>query len=123
MRILLVLLLCAGCATNHDYPRRPNPQEIANAEGVYSLSDGYRAHIFGLDEQLYVRIGAGSQKKLLIVAPDRFVSTRGDVTIQFEPEREDEDAERIVVEYERPRGGHPPRMFSTGMRPGRGFVD
>jgi hypothetical protein len=126
MRVLLcvfVLLLgCAGCASG-DYPRRPTAQEIANAEGLYGLEDGYRAHLFGLDDRLYVRIGAGPQKELQLVAPDHFVSSRGDVSIQFQPEREGDDAERVVVEYARAPGGHPPVLFSTGPRPGRGFVD
>lgn len=119
---LAVLLGCAACATS-DYPRRPTAQEIANAEGLYGLSDGYRAHLFGLDDTLYVRIGAGPEKRLLLVGPDHFASPDGDVSIQFQPEQEDDDAEQVVMEYYRPPGGHPPRIFSTGPRPGRGFVD
>jgi hypothetical protein len=127
MRVLFVvpalLLGCAGCATSDTYPRRPTAQEMANVEGLYGLSDGYRAHIFDLDSRLYVRIGAGPEKMLQAVAPDRFASPNGDVSIQFQPEREEDDAERVVVEYYRAPGGHPPRIFSTGPRPGRGFVD
>jgi hypothetical protein len=130
MRVLLrvflaafaLLLGCAGCASS-DYPRRPTAQEIVDAEGLYGLDDGYRAHIFGLDSQLYVRIGAGPQKELQIVGPDRFESLGGDVSIQFQPERDEDDAERVVVEYHRAPGGHPPVLFSTGPRPGRSFVD
>jgi hypothetical protein len=126
MRILLsivVLLLgIAGCASN-TYPRKPTAQEMANAEGLYGLQDGYRAHIFELDSRLYVRIGAGQQKELHLAGPEHFVSNSGDVAIRFQPEREEDDAERIVVEYARPPGGHPPVLFSTGPRPGRGFVD
>jgi hypothetical protein len=127
MRILFVVLAlllgCAGCATSDDYPRRPSAQEMANLEGLYTLSDGYRAHVVNLDERLYVTIGAGSPKMLETVAPDRFASPNGDVTIQLQPERDGDDAERIVVEYYRKPGGHPPRIFSTGPLPGRGFVD
>jgi hypothetical protein len=127
MRVLFVvaalLLGCAGCATSDAYPRRPTAQEMANVEGLYGLSDGYRAHIFDLDSRLYVRIGAGPEKMLQAVGPDRFASPNGDVSIQFQPERDDDDAERVVVEYYRAPGGHPPRIFSTGPRPGRGFVD
>lgn len=119
---LAVLPGVAGCASS-DFPRRPTAQEIANAEGLYGLSDGYRAHLFGLDDTLYVRIGAGQEKRLLLVGPDHFASPDGAVSIQFQPEKEDDDAERVVVEYYRPPGGHPPRIFSTGPRPGRGFVD
>jgi hypothetical protein len=117
-----LLLGGAGCATS-ELPRRPSAQEIANVEGLYGLSDGYRAHLFGLDGNLYVRIGAGSEKKLLLVGPDRFASPDGEVSIEFRPERDGDDAERVVVEYYRAPGGHPPRMFSTGPRPGRGFLD
>ena len=126
MRILLsivVLLLgCAGCASN-TYPRKPTAQEMANAEGLYGLQDGYRAHIFELDSRLYVRIGAGQQKELHLAGPEHFVSNSGDLAIQFQPEREEDDAEQVVVEYATPPGGHPPVLFSTGPRPGRGFVD
>ena len=127
MRVLFVVLAlqlgCAGCATPDDYPRRPTAQEIAGVEGLYGLSDGYRAHVFGLDSRLYVRIGAGPEKMLQLVAPDQFASPEGDVQIQFQPERAEDDAERVMVEYYRNPGGHPPRIFSTGPRPGRGFVD
>ncbi|MFC5547816.1 hypothetical protein [Massilia aerilata] len=126
MRVLLclfVLLLgCAGCASNI-YPRKPTSQEMANAEGLYGLQDGYRAHIFELDSRLYVRIGAHQQKELQLAGPEHFVSKAGDVSIQFQPEREEDDAERVVVEYARAPGGHPPVLFSTGPRPGRSFVD
>lgn len=127
MRVLLclfVLLLgCAGC-TSTVYPRKPTAQEMAVAEGLYRLQDGYRAHIFELDSRLYVRIGAGQQKELQLAGPEHFVSKAGDVSIRFQPEREEEDdAERVVVEYARAPGGHPPVLFSTGPRPGRSLVD
>jgi hypothetical protein len=121
---IAVLLGSTGCAmATADYPRRPTAQEIANAEGLYVLEDGYRAHVFGLDDMLYVRIGAGPQKKLLLVGPDRYSSPGGEVSIEFQPAREDDDAERVMVGYVRKPGGHPPRIFSTGPRPGRGFLD
>jgi hypothetical protein len=127
MRALFVvpalLLGCTGCATSDAYPRHPTAQEIANVEGIYGLSDGYRAHIYGLDDRLYVRIGAGSEKTLRIVGPGRFASPNGDVSIQFQPPYAGYDADRVLVAYYRQPGGHPPRIFSTGPRPGRGFVD
>lgn len=133
MRVLLsflslaaVLMGSAGCATaaaTADYPRRPTAQEIADAEGLYVLEDGYRAHVFGLDDKLYVRIGAGPQKKLMLVGPGRYASPGGDVSIEFQSGREEDEAERVVVGYYRNPGGHPPRIFSTGPLPGRGFLD
>ena len=125
MRALFVvptlLLGCAGCATSDTYPRRPTAQEIASVEGLYALSDGYRAHVFDLDSRLYVRIGAGSQKMLEAVGPDQFASPDGDVSIRFQRARAGDDPERVVVAYYRAPGGHPPRMFSTGPRPGAAF--
>jgi hypothetical protein len=127
MRLLVavpaLLLACAGCATSTDYPRRPTAQEIADVEGVYGLSDGFRAHLFGEDSQLYVRIGAGPQKQLTAMGPGHFASTNDDVSIQFLSERAEDGAERIMVEYVRRPGARAPLIFSTGPRPGRGFVD
>jgi hypothetical protein len=133
MRVLLsflslaaVLMGSAGCATaaaTADYPRRPTAQEIADTEGLYVLEDGYRAHVFGLDDKLYVRIGAGPQKKLMLVGPGRYASPGGDVSIECQPGREEDEPERVVVGYYRNPGGHPPRIFSTGPLPGRGFLD
>jgi hypothetical protein len=117
-----LLLGLTACATR-DYPRRPNVEEIGHAEGVYSLRDGYRAHVFGLDTRLYVRIGAGSQTELRMVGPDSFASPDGEVAIQFQPGWRDNDFKRVMVKYERAPGGHPPRMFLSGLLPGRGFLD
>jgi hypothetical protein len=126
MRIYLLgvalLLGLTGCATR-DYPRRPNVEEIGHAEGLYGLRDGYRAHVFGMDARLYVRIGAGSETELQMVGPDSFASPDGEVAIQFQPGWRDKDFKRVTVKYERAPGGHPPRMFSTGMLPGRGVLD
>jgi hypothetical protein len=119
---LALLLGLSGCASR-DYPRRPNVEEIGHAEGLYGLRDGYRAHVFGLDTKLYVRIGAGPQTELRMVGPDSFASPHGGVAIQFQPGWRDDDFKRVTVRYERAPGGHPPRMFSTGPRPGRGFLD
>jgi hypothetical protein len=130
MRVLClvpVLLACAGCAadapTADAYPRRPTAQEIVDVEGLYALSDGYRAHIFGLDSQLYVRIGAGPQKQLMLVGPEHLASPSGDVSIRFEPERAGDNVKRVAVAYYRNPGARPPLIFSTGPRPGRGFLD
>jgi hypothetical protein len=127
MRALLVvpalLLGCVGCATPDAYPRHPTAQEIATVEGVYGLSDGFRAHLYGLDDRLYVRIGAGSEKMLRAVGPGRYASRNGDVSIQFQPPDAGYDADRVEVAYYRKPGARPPIMFSTGLRPGRGFLD
>jgi hypothetical protein len=123
LRLVPVLLACAGCATSDAYPRRPTAQEIASVEGLYSLSDGFRAHLYDLDSRLYVRIGAGPEKALMAVGPDRFASPSGDVSFQFEPERAGDDVRRVAVAYYRKANARPPIMFSTGPRPGRGFLD
>jgi hypothetical protein len=118
---LVLSLGCTGCATG-DYPRRPNAEEIGHAEGVYGLRDGYRAHVFGLDTKLYVRIGAGPQTELQMVGPDSFASPDGGV-FRFQPGWRDNDFKRVSVNYARAPGGHPPRMFSAGLMPGRGVLD
>jgi hypothetical protein len=117
-----MVLACAGCATSHDYPRRPNAQEMGDIEGVYGLSDGFRAHIYQMGTDLYVRIGAGNEKRLMMIGPNRFRSDRGDVTIHFQPQPDDV-ADRVTVAYYRRPDARPPIMFSSGLRPGRGFLD
>jgi hypothetical protein len=118
----LSVLACAGCATSDGYPRRPNAQEIADIEGVYGLSDGFRAHIYGMDNDLYIRIGAGNEKRLMTVAQNRYSTDRGDVSVEFQPQPGNL-ADRVAVAYYRKPGARPPIMFSTGLRPGRGFLD
>lgn len=120
--VITLLLGLTGCATR-DYPRRPNVEEIGHAEGGYGLRDGYRAHVFGLDTRLYVRIGAATERELQMVGPDSFATPDGDIAIQFQPGWRDNEFKRVTVQYERAPGGHPPRMFSGGLLPGRGFLD
>ncbi len=129
MRVLFPVLVLApalllGCATNTSaYPRRPTAQEMAKVEGLYALSDGYRAHIVDLDGWLYVRIGAGPDKQLMVVGPDHLASPSGDVSIRFQPERAGDNVKRVTVAYYRKPDARPPLIFSTGPRPGRGFLD
>jgi hypothetical protein len=114
-----LLLSSAGCATSDTV--RPNAQEIADLEGVYSLSDGHQAQLFGLDDRLYVRIDARPQKELLVAGPNRFASRHGDVAVVVPTDRGEDD--RILVEYVRYPGQHAPRRFASGPIPGRGYVD
>jgi hypothetical protein len=129
MRVLFCLCrrpaagLC-GLRQSDTYPRRPTAQEMANAEGLYGLSDGYRAHIFELDSRLYVRIGAGPEKMLQAVGPDRF-RHRIPATYRSSssPSARRTTPSGSWSSTTAPPGGHPPALFSTGPRPGRGFVD
>ena len=126
MRVLLLaaamLLGSMGCTTS-DIGRRPTAQEIDTLEGIYGLSDGFRAHLYGLDSRLYVRIGAGPEKELRMLGPNRLGSTGGEVTIQLQPGWLDDDVEHIAVAYYRKPDAHPPLRFASGIRPGRGFLD
>jgi hypothetical protein len=96
-----LLLSSAGCATS-DSAERPTAQQIADLEGFYSLSDGHRAHLFGMDERLYVRIDGRPQKELFMAGPNRFISRTADVAILVPADRGHDD--RIVVEYVRYSG-------------------
>ena len=120
--VITLLLGPTGCATR-DYPRRPNVEEIGHAEGLYGLRDGYRAHVFGMDARLYIRIGAGAERELQMVGPDSFATPDDEVAVQFAPGWRDKDDKQVAVKYERAPGGHPPRQFSFGLLPGRGVLD
>jgi len=113
-----LLLGSAGCATSDTRPR-PTAQQIADLEGVYALSDGHQAWLFNMDARLYVRIDGRHQRELRVAGPNRFASSDGDVVILVPAERGDED--RILVEYVRYPGQHPPLRFAS--RPGRGYYD
>jgi hypothetical protein len=115
-----LLLNGAGCATSDIRPR-PTAQQIAELEGVYALSDGHQAHLFNMDDRLYVRIDARAQKELRVAGPNRFASRSGDVVIQVPADRGDDD--RILVEYVRYPGGHAPSRFASGLFPGRRYAN
>jgi len=114
-----LLLSSAGCATSDPRPR-PSAQQIAELEGFYALSDGHRAHLFNMDDRLYVRIDGRHQKELRVVGPNRFASRDGDVAVLVPSDRGDDD--RIVVEYLRYPGRVPVRN-AFGPRWGRGYAD
>jgi hypothetical protein len=113
-----LLLGSAGCASSDTRPR-PSAQQIADLEGVYALSDGHQAYLFNMDERLYVRIDGRHQRELRVAGPNRFASSTADVVIQVPADRGDDD--RILVEYVRYPGQHPPLRFAS--RPGRGYYD
>ena len=114
----VLLLASAGCATSDTRPR-PSAQQIADLEGIYALSDGHQAYLFNMDERLYVRIDGRYQNELRVAGPNRFASSGGDVVIQVPADRGEDD--RILVEYVRHPGQHPPLRFAS--RPGRGYFD
>jgi hypothetical protein len=78
------------------------------------------AHIFAIGTRIYIKIGPGRQKELLMVEPNRFASAGGDVAIQLRPDREDN---RIVLDHVRDPGGEAPMRFASITRAGRGGVD
>jgi hypothetical protein len=111
-----LLLSSVGCASS-DTARQPTTQQIAELEGVHGLSDGGRARLFGLDNRLYIRLGAHQQKELLAAGPDRYVSRRGEVSLRALP------GDRIELAYVRGLGGRAPVRFASGSIVGRGYAD
>jgi hypothetical protein len=116
-----LLLSSAGCATS-DTAVRPTAQQIVDVEGIYALSDGRRARIYGLDSRLYIKIGAHQQKELFLAGPDRFASRHGEVLLRVLPGQGD-NPDRIELGFIPALGGRAPHRFSTGPIPGNGFLD
>jgi hypothetical protein len=116
-----LLLNSAGCATS-DTAVQPTAQQIADIEGTYALSDGRRARVYGLDNRLYIEIGAHQQKELFVVGPNRFASRHGEVSLLVRPGQGD-NADAIELAFIPALGGRAPRRFASGPIPGRGYLD
>lgn len=92
--LLTITNLAQADASSTD-PRSATSEQMDKVAGTYKLSDGRRAEIFLLGTRLYIKIGRGQQKQLLLAGPSRFASPDGKVSIQFGPEF---DTNRIVLE-------------------------
>jgi hypothetical protein len=122
------LLTAAGMAQAQTQARpadlhRASAEQMDKTVGAYKLSDGRRAELYMLGERLYVRIGLGQQKELLLAGPNQFASRDGKISIQFGPEF---DNERIVLAHD--HGFAPPPAQDTirlasNERAGRGRAD
>jgi hypothetical protein len=107
----------AGSAELH----RVSAEQMDKVIGTYKLSDGRRAELSALSERLYMRIGRGPQKELLLAGPNQFASRDGRISIQFGPEL---DTERIVLAHD--RGFAPPQdtiRLASNERAGRGSAN
>jgi len=100
---------------------RATAQQRMDLEGTYKLENGQRARVFELDQRLYVELGR-YRKELVLVAPDRFASPDGAISLQFQP---DAPGERIVLGYRRDDRQAMPVMLASGQRQrhGRGSAD
>jgi hypothetical protein len=94
-------------------------QQRGDLEGTYQLENGQRVRVIALDERLYVEVGR-YRKELVMVAPNRFASRDGAVSMQFQPEA---PGERIVLGYRRDAQQALPVMLASGQRTGRGSAD
>jgi hypothetical protein len=128
MRALLPLLaastVLAGSATAApiaaDAPQQATAQQIDEVQGTYKLSDNRRAEIFALGTRLYVKIGRGSQRELVLAGQNRFAARDGSIAIQFGP---DLDHERIVLEHDSGIGQVNTIRIASNQRAGRGSAD
>lgn len=117
---LAATILLAGAA--HAAPGsdlRATAQQRADLEGSYRLETGQLAQVFSLDDRLYIEVGR-HRKELVLVAPDRFASRDGAVSMQFAPAA---PGERIVLGYRQDVAEIVPIRLSSVRRPGRGSAD
>ena len=116
--VLLAIISTAQADSGSTEPRRATVEQIEQVTGAYKLSDGRRAEIYALGTRLYVKVGRGQQKELLLAGPSRFESLDGKMSIQFGPEF---DTNRIVLE--RDRGLQNRIHLASNERGGRGSAD
>jgi hypothetical protein len=117
---LAMTLFAAGAASAApDAALRTTAQQRADAEGTYQLDNGQRVRIFELDEKLYLEIGR-YRKELVLVAPNRYASRDGAISMQAAPEV---PGERIVLGYRRDARQAIPVLLASGQRHGRGNLD
>jgi hypothetical protein len=116
-----LLAVSAGVTANPGTELRATAQQRMDLEGTYQLDNGQRARVFELDQKLYVELGR-HRKELVLVAPNRFGSRDGAISLQFQPEA---PGERIVLGYRRGDIQAMPVMLASGQRQrhGRGSAD
>lgn len=115
---LLTTTNLAQADTSSTGPLCATAERMDQVAGTYKLSDGRRVEIFLLGTRLYIKIGRGQQKELLLAGPSRFASPDGKVSIQFGPEF---DTDRIVLEAV--RGDQDRIRLASNERVGRGSAN
>jgi hypothetical protein len=123
MRTLHVLvaatILLAGAATAADTSLHVTTQQLQEVEGTYGLNNGQRARVFQLDNRLYVEIGR-MRKELNLVAPQRFASRDGSVSMVFGQRDSGSD---IALSLRSDLQPSMPVMLASAERHGRGSSD
>jgi len=117
--VLATLAMLAATAAATAAAGSGTAQQRGDLEGTYQLENGQRVRVFELDERLYVEVGR-YRKELVMVAPNRFASRDGAVSMQFQPEA---PGERIVLGYRRDAQQALPVMLASGQQNGRGSAD
>jgi hypothetical protein len=123
MRALLTLLVASTLLANSataDAPQQPTVQQIDDVQGTYKLSDNRRVEVFALGTRLYVRIGHGPQRELVLAGQNRFAARDGSIAIQFAANF---DTDRIVLEHDRGIGQLDTIRMASAKRAGRGSAD
>ncbi len=119
--LCLAALLLSGAA--HAAPAAPplhaTAQQMADLEGSYFLDNGQRADIFVLDGRLYITLPR-QRKELVLVAPGRFASRDGRVTVRPQA---DAGGDRIVLGYQPAQQAAMPAQLASNARRGRGSAD
>ena len=114
-----LLAVSASATAAPESELRATAQQRMDLEGTYQLENGQRARVFELDQRLYVELGR-HRKELVLVAPDRFASRDGAISMQFQP---DAPGDRIVLGYRRDDRQAMPVRLASSRRHGRGGAD
>jgi hypothetical protein len=128
MRALLTLLAASTLLASSaiaapiaaDTPQQATAQQMADAVGTYKLSDNRRADIFSRGGQLYIRIGRGPQKELMLAGQNRYATRDDSIAIQFV---QGANNERIVLQHERGIGQPDAIRLASNQPIGRGSAD
>jgi hypothetical protein len=118
---LLTTVSTAQAGTGSTEAQRATAQQMDHVAGIYRLSDGRRAKLYVLDGQLFLQIGRGREKEMLLAGPNQFTSRDGRITMQFGPEL---DTDHIVLAHDRAIAPPPDTIrLASNERAGRGSAN